>query len=249
MTRQLIALAALGFVSTACAGLPSDQYPEPPLSPMQDPRAHYQYQPVLMPTPQPTVHTPQHANSLWQAGARSFFDDPRAQEIGDILTVMIDISDNASVSNSTEATRSATEDAELDSFFGFDGLVGETLGAALPAGFTPSGSLDLASNSRSIGDGTIDRSETINLTAAAIVTDVLPNNNLVISGRQEVRVNAEKRVLFITGIVRPEDITAANTIKSSQIAEARISYGGQGVISAAQNPRYGQRLVGRVTPF
>jgi flagellar L-ring protein FlgH len=247
--KHPILVIAMGLVVANCAGFSGSEYPLPPLSPMEDPRAGYGYQPVVMPQPRQAVHQAPGMNSLWQAGASSFFDDPRAQEIGDILTVMIDIADTASVSNSTDRSRNADEDAALSSFFGFDGLVGETLGAALPAGFTPSGQLDLSSSSRATGDGTIDRSETIKLTAAAVVTDILPNGNLVIAGRQEVRVNAEKRILFVSGIVRPEDISAANTIKHSQIAEARISYGGEGVLSQVQNPRYGQRIFGKIAPF
>lgn len=243
-------VVALGAVAvTNCAGLPGGEYPTPPLSPMEDPRALYQYQPVLMPEPAVSYQGPNTANSLWQTGARSFFNDPRAQAVGDILTVLIEINDSASVSNTTNRTRNANSDADLSTAFGVEGLVGETLGRALPGGFTPSGQLDLSSSASNNGTGSIDRSESIDMTAAAVVTDVLPNGNLVIAGRQEVRINSEKRELYITGIVRPEDITAANTVRHTQIAEARISYGGEGVISEFQNPRYGQRWLTRASPF
>jgi len=84
---------------------------------------------------------------------------------------------------------------------------------------------------------------------AAIVNEVLPNGNVVISGSQEVRVNFEVRVLNIAGIVRPRDISPKNTISYDKIAEARVSYGGRGRLMEVQQPAYGQQLYDIVTPF
>lgn len=246
MRHAVLILAAFGLAG--CIG-PRGAWSEatkgPDLAPMEDPRALYAHQPVLMPDPGPAHVAPQTPNSLWQAGASSFFEDPRARDVGDILTVLIDIEDTASVSNSTDRTRQSSESAGINGFLGLE----NSLGAAFPAGFNPAALVDVDADSASNGAGTIDRSESINLTVAAQVTQVLPNGNLVLAGRQEVRVNQEVRELTVTGLVRPQDITAGNTIQHTQIAEARISYGGRGVVSDVQAPRYGQRIWTKAAPF
>src|SRR5262249_21695320 len=93
------------------------------------------------------------------------------------------------------------------------------------------------------------RAETVKLTVAAVITDRLPNGNLVIGGRQEVMVNNELRELLVSGVIRPEDIASDNTIEHTKIAEARISYGGKGQITDQRGARSGQKAVDKVLPF
>ena len=180
--------------------------------------------------------------SLFRTSARAFFRDQRAQRTGDILTVKIKIADSAEVGNTTTRTRSNSESAKAPALFGL-----ETVATGSPV--DASNLANLSSEAKSTGNGQIQRKDSISLTVAAVVTKVLPNGNLLIQGRQEVRVNFEVRELIIAGIVRPEDITRENTIDHTQIAEARISYGGRGQLTDVQQARYGQQIFDAIMPF
>jgi flagellar L-ring protein precursor FlgH len=216
----------------------------PPLSPIQNPVDTETYTPVRLPMPAPQV-SEHRANSLWQPGARAFFRDQRAGDIGDILTVVIEIDDQATLNNQSERSRNSSEGSELPALLGYE----EALDAVLPEAVDPGNLTDFGSTSSNTGTGSITRGEEIELQVAALVTQVLPNGNLAIYGRQEVRVNHEVRDLEIAGVIRPEDITSQNTISYEKIAEARISYGGRGHISDVQQPRYGQQLYDIIFPF
>ena len=202
------------------------------------------YQPVSLPMPSPKNIRPQ-KNSLWAYDRTTFFKDQRASDVGDIITVMIDIEDEAEIENETSRTRSNNEDADLPKLGGIEG----DLGAILPEAVTPADLVNFGSTSNSTGTGSIEREEEVTVQLAAIVTQILPNGNLVIHGRQEVVVNFEKRIIEIDGVIRPEDISVNNTIMSNQIAEARIAYGGEGHLTDVQQPRYGQQLYDIVFPF
>lgn len=195
--------------------------------------------------PSRSTETAQSGTSLWRTGARAFFRDQRAAKTGDIVTVNINIADRAQVANTTSRTRTNSEKAGMPNFLGLE----SKLNKVLPNAVDPSSLIDGSSASNSTGTGQVQRSETINLTVAAVVTGVLPNGNLAIQGRQEVRVNFEVRELVIAGIVRPEDISRDNTINHTQIAEARISYGGRGQLTDVQQARYGQQLYDALFPF
>ncbi len=243
---QAALAAVLTLALTGCNALTrlSEVGQEPTLAPIQNPAVLHGNQPVAMPMPPPMVVDRQ-PNSLWRPGSRAFLKDQRASEVGDILTVVIDIEDDATLTASTERTRNAGEDSSMTSLLGYEG----SLAAVLPKAVDPLSLIDLDSNSSSTGAGSVARDETINLRIAALVTQVLPNGNLVIAGRQEVRVNYEIRQLQIAGLIRPEDITSTNTIGYDQVAEARISYGGRGQVSDVQQPRYGQQIYDIIWPF
>ena len=216
----------------------------PDMTPIESPTTINGVREVSLPMPA-TYREPANPNSLWRPGARAFFKDQRARRTGDIVTIVIDIDDRARLDNTTERTRTNGETAELPAFGGLE----QSLVDLLPDGANASQLVDLSSGSSSRGEGSVDRREDVELTIAAIVTNVLPNGNLVVAGRQEVRVNYELRELTVTGIIRPEDISNANRIDHTQIAEARISYGGRGQLTDVQQARYGQQLYDILFPF
>ncbi len=217
---------------------------EPPLSAIQNPVAQPGYQPVSLPLPA-TVPAQRNPNSLWRTGARGFFRDQRASQVGDILTVLIDLNDSAKINNTTSRSRVAAEDASLGRFLGYEAA----LNAILPEAISNTALVDADSKGSHTGAGKIERDETIKLKVAAIITQILPNGNMVIQGRQEIRVNFEVRELQVAGVIRPEDIGSTNTIKSEKIAEARIAYGGRGQLNDMQQPRYGQQIYDIIFPF
>jgi flagellar L-ring protein FlgH len=214
----------------------------PPLTQIENPVAQPGYKPVQMPmpTPQPVSYNP---NSLWRNGSRAFFKDQRAHQVGDIMTVKVKITDKANIENETQRSRSNKENSGVDDFIGSK-LIKNPTTAILPGRI-----LTADSTALSEGKGSVQRQEALQTNVATVVTQVLPNGNLVIEGRQEVRVNFEVRELIVAGIVRPEDIESDNTIDSTKIAQARIAYGGRGQITDVQQPRYGQQVLDVILPF
>lgn len=245
VARSLLSLTALAAFAAGCSTMDrlKSVGSAPPLSPVEYP-ADLGQRTVAMPMPQATTEAG-YANSLWRPGSRSFFKDQRARTVGDIVTIVIDIDDKARLDNMTERTRANGESAELPAFGGFE----QSLVNLLPDGANAAQLVDLASDSQSRGKGSVDRREDVKLTLAAVVTDVLPNGNLVVVGKQEVRVNFEVRELTVAGVIRPEDISNANRIRHTQIAEARISYGGRGQLTDVQQARYGQQIYDILFPF
>ncbi len=218
---------------------------EPPrLSTIDNPTQSENYRPVSLPMPAPQV-AERNPNSLWRAGARSFFKDQRANQVGDILTVVVEMSDNANLSNNTLRSRTNSEDLAVPNLFGLEA----ELTGVLPEAIDPTAMVGMNSNSSNRGNGTLDRTEAISLRVAALVIQVLPNGNYVIHGRQEIRVNSEVREVQIAGVIRAADISSANEVDYDKIAEARISYGGRGTISDVQQPRYGSQILDIVLPF
>ena len=244
MFRKVPALALLALLPLqACSSLQTATG-TPPLSPIKYPAALVPKQQADLGAPPDITPRPASANSLWRNGARTFFHDQRASKIGDILTVNITIADSAQLSNETVANRTSTSDAGFNNLFGLETV----LKHALP-GLSTGSLLNTNSTLAQDGKGSVNRSESVILTLAAVVTGVLPNGNLTIQGSQEVRVNNEVRQLVIAGIVRPEDITATNTINHTQIAEARVSYGGKGQVTQVQRTPTIQALAAQYSPF
>ncbi len=217
----------------------------PAMSAVTNPTAQAAYEPLSWPMPEAQPATKQYANSLWQPGSRAFFRDQRAARVGDILKVTIKIKDKAELDNDSDRSRTGTDSISAPSVFGLQ----NKLFKFLPGDANPENLARVSTTGSHVGTGAIKREETIETQVAALVTQVLPNGNLAIDGSQEIRINNEIREVSVKGVVRPQDISANNTIESSQIAQARIVYGGRGQISDVQSPRWGSQVIETISPF
>jgi flagellar L-ring protein FlgH len=242
--RRLFGLAGVAVLLNGCSSLDRvfNIGEQPKLSSIDNPTAKPGYKPVQMPmpTPQPATYNP---NSLWRNGSRAFFKDQRAHQIGDLVTVTVNINDTANMQNETQRQRNnSNTSSTITSLLGLSTLplINQPI---------PNDLLNASGASNSDGKGQIQRTDTLTTNVAAVVTQILPNGNMVVEGKQEIRVNFEMRELIVAGIVRPEDIQSDNTLDSSKIAEARIAYGGKGQLMDIQQERYGQQLMDIVLPF
>jgi len=237
-------LLVLACVASGCSAVSrlSQIGETPKLTAIDNPTTQPGYKPVSMPMPKPETVS-YNPNSLWRNGSRSFFKDQRAHQVGDLLTVTVSITDQAKFANETQRNATGSQGSAITDFLG-----AKTLGAQA-AKVLPGNLLQANGTTQYDGKGTIQRQESLTTNIAAVVTQVLPNGNLVVEGKQEIRVNFEMRELIVAGIVRPEDIQSDNTIDSTKIAQARISYGGRGQIMDIQQPRYGQQVTDVLLPF
>jgi flagellar L-ring protein precursor FlgH len=242
MLRSIACLVLGAFLLGGCGALGrlSEVGRDPKMTPTSDPTREPAWRPVSMPMPagQPS---PNEANALWRSGSRAFFKDQRAAQVGDIVTVLVNMNDAANLKNVTSATRASTESAGMPNFFGLETL--------LPKSITPSTLVAFSSGNNNTGTGQIQRTEAVTLRLAGIVTQVLPNGNLVIAARQEFLVNSELRELQVTGVIRPQDIASDNTVLHDRMAEARIAYGGKGQLTDLQRARWGQQMMDILLPF
>jgi flagellar L-ring protein precursor FlgH len=237
---SVVLFAATIFASTlaGCAQRPQEFVREPVLTPVGA-----GLKTDIVPHHFPGDLPPRPAfNSLYQDGS-SLFRDPRAMRPGDVLTINISINDKATLGNNTDRSLDSEVANTITPSLSVSSGTGTANTTSLTGGFNSS------SKSSANGQGTIDRSEKIQVNVGAVVTEVLPDGNLVVSGSQEVRVNFEIRQVYVAGIVRPRDISKDNTIPYERIAEARISYGGRGRLSEVQQPAWGQQLYDNLKPF
>jgi flagellar L-ring protein precursor FlgH len=245
MTGKLLVLApTLAFLLLGgCGSLSriSEVGRAPAMTPTADPTKEPTWRPVSMPMPA-SEPTPNEANSLWRSGSRAFFKDQRAAQVGDIVTILVAMNDTANMKNATNGTRASAENGGMANFFGMQALLPKTI-------TDPSKILAVNSSNNNAGTGQIQRNETVTVRLAGVVTQVLPNGNLVVEARQEFRVNNELRELKVTGVIRPQDIASDNTVLHDRMAEARIAYGGRGELTEVQHARWGQQLMDILLPW
>ncbi len=216
----------------------------PAMTQAEDPTKSPTYRPMTMPMPAPQTTTPE-ANSLWRLGSRAFFKDQRAAQVGDILTVLVNITDNADLKNNTTAGRTGSETMGLPNLFGIEAALPRILAKAANASTLVSAN----STNSNAGTAELKRNESVALRLAGVVTQVLPNGNLVVAARQEMRVGSELRELEVSGVIRPQDIASDNTVQHDRMAEARIAYGGRGTLTNVQDARWGQQVLDTLLPF
>ncbi|MBV9748079.1 MAG: flagellar basal body L-ring protein FlgH [Acetobacteraceae bacterium] len=244
MRHALVLLTVLALPGCGALTRLSEVGRPPEMTPSGDPTADAKYRPITMPMPRPQP-APAEANSLWRQGSRAFFKDQRASQVGDIVTILVNITDAADLQNASNASRTGNESMGLPNMFGFEAALPRILSRAV----NPNSLVSANSTGASAATGEIKRLENVTLRLAGVVTQVLPNGNLVIAARQEVRVNSELRQLQVSGVIRPQDIASDNTVQHDRLAEARISYGGRGQLTDVQTPRYGQQLLDILLPF
>jgi flagellar L-ring protein precursor FlgH len=246
MVRKAAILIVASLSLQGCVGLQrlGEVGSPPKMTPTANPTANPNWHPVSLPMPGATHELPT-VNSLWRPGSLAFFPDPRAAQVGDIVTVVVDMADSAVVNDGTTATRNGSAVSGAPNLFGLQSAISHVL----PSGADLSKIMSTNGSGSQVGVGSINRNETVTLRVAAVVTQVLPNGNLVLLGTQEFRVNSELRQLVVSGIVRPQDINADNTVMHDRMAEARISYGGRGQLTDVQTARWGQQILDIVSPF
>ena len=184
---------------------------------------------------------PVSAGSLWPADDRTFFyGDRKAFRVGDVLTVQVSESAKASNTADTDLSRSSSNKAEITAMLGLQGALARS---------DLSNLLDVSADSSHAGSGSTKREGRLTASITAVVKEVLPNGNLVVQGMRSVTVNNEEQFMTLTGIVRQEDIGRDNSVSSSQIADARIAFGGVGIIADKQRSGWGTWVFDWLFPF
>jgi flagellar L-ring protein FlgH len=218
------------FATTPPVGQPSQA--TQPLTPMPSPPLL----PVEVTAPQPT-------GSLWSEGSRSLFQDIKATDIGDIITITV----VEQATGSKAANTSTNRLSDLQGSFKFDGIT--TGGAKNPAGAFAFGPYQGQFSNKFSGNGTTSRTDTMSAYMTATVVDKLPNGNLVIRGSRWTKVNNDLQQIVLEGVIRPTDITRNNTVLSQNIADAKIFLVGKGPLAKQQKPGWLGQVLDVISPF
>lgn len=236
--RILLMIAAAAILFTGCAKKPEFDNQALKNSYQKELEEYKRQMDARKPTP-----------SLWmEASAKgSLFLDYKGRHVGDIIIVEIMETTTASNSNSTSTSKSSSNNSTLTSLLGLPTNLGITnmLGSGNPLSLDNSLSADSAFD----GSGSKSKTDRIQGTIAARVTEVLPSGNLIIEGHKELIVDQEKQMVTLSGIVRQKDLDASNTVESTKIADAKIAYSGQGILSDSNKPGWLTTLLSWIMPF
>ncbi len=184
------------------------------------------------------------SGSLWASGDNQYFSDPKARHVGDMVTVLVSESASAVRKLGTDKSRSSSRKTSINAFLGYE----KSLAAKNP-NFTPSTAIDLSNDNSFKGSGDTSNSDTLTATVTAVVTKLYPNGNMEIRGRRQVTINQEPQELVFTGVIRPMDVAPDNTIPSSKVAQAQISYGGGGELATVTHEGWFSRTLDMIWPF
>jgi flagellar L-ring protein precursor FlgH len=211
--------------------------------------ATHEQAPIVIPEPLEEIYDTKEelkeSGSLWNQNNGSMFTDRKAQRVGDIVTVLISESSSASKEATTSTSRNTNMSASIPNFFGLEN--DKVWNGHNPIDLTNLVQADFANGFD--GNGSTSRQEDLTASLTTQVVGQYPNGQLKIRGGKEVMVNSEVQIIYLTGIVRPVDITAANTVSSTKILNARISYTGKGSISDKQSPGWAMRVLDNIWPF
>jgi flagellar L-ring protein precursor FlgH len=228
---------------------------EPPqMTQIKDPRDVPGYEPVHMAMPDATPPKGGSTNSLWQSGSRAFFKDQRAGKVGDVLSVEVLVDRKQYMQMNPDIERQSSLSTTVNELFGQSLPVQKRMAKALPGQKNSAPKplttwADVTSSPAHKSTAKYDVQDKMQFNMAVVVIQILPNGNMVIQGREEVRLVNELREIEIKGIIRREDISSNNTIASQKIAQLRISYGGRGDLSDAQQAPWGQQYLNKLLPF
>ena len=184
-------------------------------------------------------------DSLWQdEGTRPMFADKRAGSIGDLLTVLVQENNSASKDKNTKTSKTSSMDAAVATFLYSSAAAG---GFLTKNGQMPAIKYDYKNDFA--GGGSINNTETIVARIGVRVVDVLPNRNLVIEGTRETAFSGEQQTIVLRGVVRPDDITSANSILSQNIADATIKFVSKGALTDSQRKGWFNKIWDKISPF
>lgn len=245
ISASIRALSLSLIFTLGCAGGQSqiETAPQGIAAARSDQSPYGDYVESLLAAPEPKLDSP---GSLWNERSYEQFlgYDRRAAGVGDLVTVLIIEDTQARRQATTNLSRDSDQSANVSAMMGLDDKL-----SAIAPNINPEAGIGAGASSAYSGEGTTERRGSLKATVTARVVGELKDGNLIIVGRQEVKVNQEVQILTIRGIVRPQDITIDNTIPSTHVADAMIEYAGAGVIAEKQTPPWGSRVVDRVLPF
>ncbi|MEZ5946737.1 MAG: flagellar basal body L-ring protein FlgH [Hyphomonas sp.] len=236
--KAFVSTTLLATAVTACASAPpaSQQAAIPPVPYTQWTQPVMDLSPDAASTDNP---------SLWATSPNALLSMRRAKAVGDLLTVVVEMNDKASLNSSLSRSRGSSEEFDMNAFLGLP----EVVNRALPGSASLSPGIDYTRDSSLSGTGAVNRQEKITFTLAARVVGLEPNGNLIIQGYQQTRVSNEVRYLSVSGVIRAQDITRTNTVTYDKIADAQMSYVNEGDTTGQPGRRAIPKMVDKVLPF